>query len=92
MDPLELGDACKRRRVYIALINRRVLRRDIDSPEALERVLVATLNRLKVVGSPPSAFLVYMVLSHIFCFISFIMCHYVAVMFLPNFVIIIIVA
>lgn len=58
VDPLELGDACKRRRVYIALINRKVLRRDIDSPAALEQTLVATLNRLKVVGSPPSAFLV----------------------------------
>ena len=60
MDPLELGDACKRRRLYIALINRKVLRRDIDSPAALERVLVATVNRLKVVGSPPSALLVSM--------------------------------
>ena len=74
MDPLELGDACKRRRVYIALINRKVLRRDIDSPAALEQTLVATLNRLKVVGSPPSAFLVLMVLSHIFLVLFLLLC------------------
>lgn len=56
VDPLELGDACKRRRIYIILINVKVLRNDIDSDDRLEEIVVATIRSLKIVGSPPDPF------------------------------------
>lgn len=56
VDPLELGDACKRRRIYIILIHQRVLRNDIDSDDRLEEVVVATIRSLKITGSPPDPF------------------------------------
>ena len=53
MDPLELGDCTRRRRIYIAIVHRQVLRDDIQSDKALEIVLQRTLDRLKVIGPPP---------------------------------------
>ena len=53
VDPLQLGDCTRRRRIYIAVIHRRVLRGDIDSEKTLEVVLQKTLDKLKVIGPPP---------------------------------------
>ena len=53
IDPLQIGDCCKRQRVYIAVIHRSVLRDDLlNSPIQLAKTLNATLDLMKVLGRP----------------------------------------
>ena len=56
VDPLALGDAAKRRRIYILVIHHSILRQDIDSNDKLESVLQKTINTMKTVGPPPDPF------------------------------------
>ena len=53
MDPFQLGDATRRRRVYIILVHKKVLRDDIGSADKLEKVLASTIESMKVLGNPP---------------------------------------
>lgn len=57
VDPLELGGCAKRRRIYILVIARKILRPEIDTNAKLEAVLKNTISQLKVKGPPPNAFL-----------------------------------
>ena len=47
----------KRRRIYILVIARKILRPEIDTNAKLEAVLKNTISQLKVKGPPPNAFL-----------------------------------
>ena len=53
IDPLLLGDACKRRRVYIAIVHRSVVRPEISTHAKLEKVLTETLGRMELPGQVP---------------------------------------
>ena len=53
IDPLLLGDASKRRRVYIIILRRNVLNPEIGSRAKLENVLLETLGRLELPGEVP---------------------------------------
>ena len=57
VDPLELWGCAKRRRIYILVIARKILRPEIDTNAKLEAVLKNTISQLKVKGPPPNAFL-----------------------------------
>ena len=57
VDLLELGGCAKRRRIYILVIARKILRPEIDTNDKLEAVLEQTISQLKVEGPPPNAFL-----------------------------------
>ena len=50
VDPIYLGDAAKRRRIYILAIHRSVLRADIRSHQQLEAALEATLSKIQLPG------------------------------------------
>lgn len=52
IDPIEIGDYTRRRRIYIILIHAKVIRNDVNSNGALELVLHKTLEKLKVIGKP----------------------------------------
>lgn len=58
---MDLGDASKRRRIYIVLIHQKVLRDDIKSNKALEEVLISTLGTMKTKGPPPDPSFVYFI-------------------------------
>jgi len=53
IDPLLLGDASKRRRVYIIIVHRSVLRPEIATHAKLEKVLNETLGRMELPGQAP---------------------------------------
>ena len=57
IDPLALGDVAKRRRIYILVIHRKILRKDITSNAALERVLQEMVEHLKVEVPAPDPYL-----------------------------------
>ena len=57
IDPLALGDVAKRRRIYILVIHRKILRKDIDNNATLERVLKEMVERLKVDVPAPNPYL-----------------------------------
>ena len=57
IDPLALGDVATRRRIYILVIHRKILRKDITSNAALERVLQEMVEHLKVEVPAPDPYL-----------------------------------
>lgn len=57
IDPLGLGCAQKRRRIYIIIVHRSIVVPSVKSHRDLESSLQNTIKKLKVVGSPPDPFL-----------------------------------
>ena len=58
INPYDIGDYCKRGRIYIAMVHTKVLRDDITSNSSVEITLRSTVDLLKVAGRPLDPFLV----------------------------------